>query len=509
MILRLTDNKRYLKILDCTEAEYDQLLLSFTLRINNWRFHPLVKKGVWDGNICFVKDGLVPSSCYDYLKKIFKSYGFECKTKGIKTRLWDADIDYDEFKQWVADFFEGTKWQPRDYQIDAAFKILKYRRCVAQLATSAGKTLVSFIVFAYMFDKLKMGKILMVVPTTQLVTQGYDDFEEYNSDKLPLNIQMFFAEKAKELKPNTNIVIGTFQTLVNYPPEWFYDFDAVFVDECHKAATANSIQKVLDNLWHCDYRFGMTGTIPKVDTCDYVNMIANLGPIITQVKAKFLQEEGFITKCKIHQVYMNYATEEQRKSFFTISKAKDGQRLYTLEQNFVIESNKRFKYITKVVSKQDNNSLVLFHRTKYGKKLYDWFRENTNKKVYYIDGEINNKTRDEIKKRMEKYGDVIVVGSFSCIGTGLSINRIFNIFFTESYKSQFVIIQAIGRGLRKHKDKDMVHIYDFVDDLSYVYVDEKTKRKKTWKNFTIKHANDRKLLYDEESYPNEKINVVL
>jgi len=56
MELSLTENKQFLRIDEATELELEQLNITFNRRIDNWRFHPLVKKGLWDGYISYMKD---------------------------------------------------------------------------------------------------------------------------------------------------------------------------------------------------------------------------------------------------------------------------------------------------------------------------------------------------------------------------------------------------------------------------------------------------------------------
>ena len=94
-------------------------------------------------------------------------------------------------------------------------------------------------------------------------------------------------------------------------------------------------------------------------------------------------------------------------------------------------------------------------------------KENTTKIIYYIDGDIDKKVREEIRKRMEINNDVILVASFGTSSTGISINNIFNVFFVNSFKSTSTILQSIGRGLRKSEKigKNFVNIYDISDDL--------------------------------------------
>ena len=135
------------------------------------------------------------------------------------TRLFDISINEAIFKDWVADFFKDSKIKPRDYQIDAAFKILKYRRCLAELATSAGKTLISFMVIAYMMDVLGKKKILMIVPNVSLVVQATGDFDQYNSGRLKLMMQQIYA--GVKIRKSSNLVVGTYQSLVKNDTEYF------------------------------------------------------------------------------------------------------------------------------------------------------------------------------------------------------------------------------------------------------------------------------------------------
>lgn len=85
------------------------------------------------------------------------------------------------------------------------------------------------------------------------------------------------------------------------------------------------------------------------------------------------------------------------------------------------------------------------------------------------------------------------------LSTGVSINAIFNIIFTDSFKSEQIIIQSIGRGLRLHSDKDKVNIFDLVDifdpnDLN---------------NILYKHYLERKGFYIKRKYPYKEIKINL
>jgi len=497
MIVNLNDDKRFFVVSDCSQTEYDQLKFAYTKKVDGYRHNPLFKKKLWDGNISFIYGASIPSGTWSYLMDTAKTCGWELEINGIE-RLFDCDITMESYKEWVDGFFNGTKFTPRDYQIEAAYNILKYKKSISELATSAGKTLICFMVIAYLLDnKIINGKILMIVPTVQLVLQSAGDFEEYNTDKLPIKIQQIYAG-FKE-KPDNNIYVGTFQTLTKMPPEWFSQFGCVIVDETHRA-NAKSIKDILEHCWHCDYRFGVSGTLPNKKTADWLTLLTYLGPLVTEVKAKELQDTGYISNCDIVQIRMDYVSEQKKGEFAAAYKmfmqSKNGKDAFNLERAYIIENEKRFKFIAGIISKTTKNTLVLFHRIIYGKKIFKYLKEHcTDKRVYYIDGDIDKDIRKEITNRMDKYDDVILVASFATLSTGVSVNHIYNVIFTESFKSPFVIIQSIGRSLRlkdkENTEKNRATIIDLVDDF----------RCGKYTNYLYRHGLDRMRLYKEQQYP--------
>lgn len=489
MILTLTENNQFLRIDDATEMELEQLRISLTKRIESWRFNPLVKRGVWDGYVSYIKDDKwIPAGLWRYVVQICKDYNIQVDIKGIR-RLIDPDMNAESFESWALDFFKGAEITPRDYQIETAFNILKYRRCLAELATSAGKTLISFLTVAYMLEKKKAEKILFIVPNVSLVVQAHEDFHEYNyMNKVDLRIQQIFA--GKKVKSNKNVIIGTYQSLVKKDKEYFSQFDAVIVDETHKAKS-NSIKTILQKCTNAQYKYGLSGTIPKDGTLDKLTLMSQTGPVISEVKANFLQNQGHIAKCVVKVIEMNYATDAQRQAFQDLAFNKyENKDVFQLEQNFVINAEGRLDFIASVIARIPRNSLVLFHRIEHGKRLYDKLRQDSNKRVFYVDGGTDKDIREEYKKKMEAGEEVVIVASYGTFSTGISIKKIHNIFFTESFKSEVIIRQSIGRGLRQHESKDKVLIVDFVDDI----------RTEEWDNYLFKHGKARQKIYKQEKF---------
>lgn len=262
------------------------------------------------------------------------------------------------------------------------------------------------------------------------------------------------------------------------------------VSNCHQAKS-NSIKTILQKCKNADYRFGMSGTIPKTGTLERLTLMAYTGPSIANVSTSYLQERGDVAQCEVKVIQMDYAPESAKKAFFDMAHDRyEAKEVYGFEQNYIINSPGRLKFIRDVVNKVNGNSLVLFHRIEHGRKLYEELRYASDRPVYYVDGQTDKNIREEYKQKMENGENVILIASYGTFSTGISIKKMHNIFFTESFKSEIIIRQSIGRGLRQHESKSKVKIIDFVDDFSY----------DQWQNHLLKHGKARQNIYKEQKF---------
>ena len=110
--------------------------------------------------------------------------------------------------------------------------------------------------------------------------------------------------------------------------------------------------------------------------------------------------------------------------------------------------------------------------------------------TFYIDGTVDGKIREEIRKAIESEDNAILVASLGTTSTGISINKLHHMIAASPSKSKIKVLQSIGRILRLHETKDRAVLYDIVDDLSY----------KTSRNFTLNHFAERAKIYDEEKF---------
>jgi len=499
MLVKLMENKNFLQIVECSDLEFKQLQFSFRKKIKNWRFHPQVKRKLWDGYMTYMDSaGRIPVGLWNELIEVCKEHGFVVNFEDFD--LFRSSYTKEEYLNWIktTSFFDkkGNKIEPRDYQVDSVWAILKYKYSISEIATSAGKTLIMYMVMAFLRHKGLLKRMLIVVPNISLIIQTYEDFLDYSNQDNSLKLQMFSGETSKQLDENSQVVIGTFQSLVKQDLSFFEGFDAVCVDEAH-FTQAKSVKDTLAKCRNVIYRFGLSGTLEKDDFAERLTLQAYLGPMINKVSAEFLFKNKYATPVQVKVIRLNYMSDELKEKLYEIRKRRtsiDGAKILDIERKLVIESKERLNYICDLVNKTTKNTLVLFHNVKadYGKKLQErLFELSRDKDVFYIDGETDVDKREYFKQSLEQGENKVLIASFGTFSTGISVKNIHNIVFAESFKSDKIIRQSIGRGMRLHESKTKTNIIDICDDFSY----------NGDNNFLIKHMEKRLEIYDSQGFP--------
>ena len=488
------------------EVDRKQLEITLTRKIHNHFFHPLVKKKHWDGAICFVdKRGplwRVPAGLWSEVFELCEKYKIDVEIIGLE-RIVDGNLTLEEFTEWCDEFFKDKKFSPRDYQIEAAWRIVKFRFSCLEIATSSGKTLIAFIVLAYLKNVLGINKFLMIVPNTTLIIQGSEDFEEYGLKELD-NCDIQLIHGGNKNKISSGLMIGTYQSLVKQDESFFDGVEAVFVDESHQGHS-KSIKEVISRCRDSRYRFGLSGTLTNRNTAEHLTIQQYLGPLTMEISPKFLFDNKYATPVAIKIVKMDWLDQNLKEKLYELRTNKgemEGNEIFGVERKLVVSSDKRLKYIVDFIAKTSKNSLVLFQSVGegYGKRIYEALREiQADKEVYYVDGDTDPERRDYYKTKLEEGTNKVLVASFGTLSTGVSVKNIHNIFLTESYKSEVLIKQSLGRGMRLYEGKEKVNIIDFVDDFSW----------KSSINYLMKHSIERIEIYKREKFDYKMYDVTL
>ncbi len=432
MKLRYDKEKEELVVTAATRIEYHQIGLWLTRKVKGYKFMPAFKMGIWSGDLSYFRDGRINLGLWKEAllgcNEIEAPFIIENKGDFPINR----DITIDKVKNFCNEFFSKHKvrnkngewitFAPYEHQIEAAFKILKNKFCMAEVATSGGKSLIIAIVLFYALKNIDTNaKFLIIVPSITLVTQFYDELLKNfhgennliemreNKHNTILNgdirIEEIMSERPRKYSgtDNANIYIGTYQSLEKWPKEFFQQFHTVVTDEAHGAKSKTIISILEKTFGFAHSRFGVSGTFPSDDSCEILTIQSVLGPKITEVSAHELKEKGIITPMEVKVAIMNHDNKEYGDRMALIRKGGMGKEALELEKKYIHESETRLEFIKKIVDKCDSNTLVLFHTIDYGNKILNKLQsELPNKDFYYIDGAVSGKKREAIKKEMEK-----------------------------------------------------------------------------------------------------------
>ena len=432
----------------------------------------------------------------------------------------------------------NLKYKPRPYQYEVAYKILSYYQSLSIAATRAGKTLISYIVFRYAIEYLGVKKILMIVPSIDLVKQGYNDFSDYAEF---FNTECVWG--GGKLVESSNLTIGTFQSLIKfldkkskkYNPHFYDDYDCVFVDEVHRA-TAAQTKTIISQPFMKTAKlvFGMTGTLPKEHTIPRYVLHSLLGSKIQEITPKELMDAGYIANVDIRQIRLHYNNVDEQKKLWTrcaeyalsdfmynknektgrnekiklpdgkfllqnLKKLPSGiqiakERIYERMGDFAAEESyiemlkgtikestksnllqiekmvvhfmkPRIKYLLEeIIPKCDHNTILFCHHTEYLRYVEQKLKERfPERHIASISGSVGSKKRDEIKQMLKEHNDCILVASYACVGTGLTLSNLCYGILFESFKSEVINMQSIGRGLGLSDMRDTFILYDIID----------------------------------------------
>tara|TARA_R110002020_G_scaffold262737_2_gene477173 strand:+ start:3129 stop:4592 length:1464 start_codon:yes stop_codon:yes gene_type:complete len=348
--------------------------------------------------------------------------------------------------------------QLRKYQRDIVKRCINNGRGTVVLATAGGKTLTIATLLQSMFDSNKNFKCALIVPDLGLVNQTYGDFDEYG---VTFNFSKWTGKNEIDLSANVIICnLGILQSSKSNI-EWLKHVDVCVVDEVHKLRQSNKVNKLF-KLIHTSNRFGFTGTMPE-ELIDQWNIIGKIGPIIYEKNSAALRDENYISDVRVQVLRLNYIGEPK----YPVDITSPSER-YRVEMEFLMFNNFRNNIITSLCRQLDRNALIMVDYIEHGKHLQRVLQRNCpDKKIYFIRGEVAVEDRERVKKIMEVEDDVIVVAISKIFSTGINIKNLHYIVFGSGGKAKIKTIQSIGRGLRLHKNKAKLIIFDIGDNLQY------------------------------------------
>ena len=462
-------------------ADRKALMKKFEFDVPGARYLPSVRLGRWNGKTSYFSLG--GTSYINLLPEILPvldRVGYDIEL--LDTRDYRTTF---EFKEVTEETFKHKLWpknhpiagQPvvlRDYQIEIINNYLKNPQALQEIATGAGKTLITA---ALSYSMEQYGRSIVIVPNTSLVTQTEADYIN-----LGLDVGVYYGGRKEYDRTHT---ICTWQSLGNMLKKTKADeaevpigdflegVVCVIVDEVHQAK-ADVLKSLLTGVMSkIPLRWGLTGTIPKA-IAESMSLTVSLGPVINKLSASELQEIGVLSNCHVNIVQLQDGVE------FTN---------YQSELKFLTSDDKRMQKIAELAStvKDTGNTLILVDRIEAGQLLHLKLEELgvLEENVVFVSGGTKGTTRTEHYEDIATATNKIIIATYGVAAVGINIPRIFNVMLLEPGKSFVRVIQSIGRGIRKASDKDFVQIWDITSSCK----------------FAKRHLTQRKAFYKDANYP--------
>ena len=435
---------------------------------------PQYKLGRWDGKVNFFgMGGTGYVNHLDVIQQVLLENNVEItdiddQREHVDLKFETVDESFWGDKTWPKGHpAEGEPIRLRDYQVEVVNNFLLNPQSLQEVATGAGKTIITATLSKITED---YGRSLVVVPNKSLVTQTEEDYINCG-----LDVGVYFGDRKELGKTHT---ICTWQSLnildkkhkdgeaVLSLAEFLEGVSTIIIDEVHQAKAEVLKNLLTRNLRNAPIRWGLTGTIPK-EKFEFESIHASLGPVIGQVSAKELQDKGVLSQCHVNVVQL-LDTPEFRD--------------YQSELKYLVTDNKRIEYIAKLLNgiKNSGNTLILVDRISAGEKLQELIEGSV-----FVKGDVKLKDRKEAYDEIKEGTNKVIVATYGVAAVGINIPRIFNLVLIEPGKSFVRVIQSIGRGVRKAKDKDFVQIWDLTSTCK----------------FAKRHLTQRKKFYKEAQYP--------
>jgi len=261
------------------------------------------------------------------------------------------------------------------------------------------------------------------------------------------------------------------------------------VSNCHQAK-ADILQEILKQ--PCEFKLGMTGSFPIIKV-DAMALEQALGKPIRIINAKQLMNLGLLTNTSIISLFLTHPRKATRSNM-----------KYQPEVAFIRESQARLNFVNNLLNKLKGVTVALYNTTEHGEATFfalTGVKLTTKKKsdfemmkelnVFFMSGSTKSSVREKIRLHLNEVSDAIVIGQMAVLSTGINIPRLKNLVFLSSTKSYTLVLQAMGRVMRLHKEKgNNVYIYDLVDCFTY--------KKDT---YSLKHFWERKSFYQSEGHP--------
>lgn len=465
----------------------------FSFFADNYQWSPKFKSRMWDGKIRLFNSrfNTLPLGLKNQLIEFLKEADAEIEFEGFRESI-DQEVLAKDFDRFLGGLRLPEGIEVRDYQRKVCLDVLQEdMRGLILSPTGSGKSLIIYLLIRYCLSRSLFSKVLLIVPTINLVTQMVKDFADYSSEDPSFDAEaschQIFSGKEKSL--DKTIVVSTWQSLSTMNKKVLTKFGGLICDEVH-LAEAKEISAIVEASVNAEVKIGLTGTL-KEAKINPLSLVGLFGRIFETRKTRELMDEGHLSDTPVVAMILNYPSEFI-SSFWEKVKAlkakKQNKKIYGEELSRLFLYENRNKVIVQLVKKFKNmNTLILFSSVKHAELVAKRLKE-AGVDVFHMKSSMSAEERESIRNYAETHLNVAIVSTYQLFQLGINIRNLHNAIFGAPSKGRIRILQSFGRIIRPSPDGRVGYLIDLIDDL----------RLKSLVNIVYGHALKRLGFYQEE-----------
>lgn len=385
----------------------------------------------------------------DWINHYNLNYEQQPFIKQASSNVFELNTDY-----LTNSFHDSLTIQPNKMQIDALKQLRTLRENGAKKgliisATGTGKTYLS----AFDVRNFAPKKMLFVVHREQILKKALQDYQKI----LGGHPDDYGLLSGNSKDTGARYLFATVQTLSSqshlqqFPKD---EFDYILIDEVHRAG-ADSYLNII-NYFEPDFLLGMTATPERTDSFNIFELFDY--NIAYEIRLQAALEEEML--CPFH--YFGVTDYERNGEIIddtsTLQHLISHERVHHILEkiNYYGYSGKRVRGLIFCSSKQESHALSAVLNT-HGLK------------TTALTGDNSQFEREDAIRKLERY-ELDYILTVDIFNEGIDIPFLNQIIMLRQTQSSIIFIQQLGRGLRKHNEKEYVTIIDFIGNYKNNYL---------------------------------------
>lgn len=341
-------------------------------------------------------------------------------------------IDWQAIPPEIADYGEGHQRIALETMQDSC-------RGTVEGITAMGKTFVE-AGFATSFP----GNVLILSHRREIFDNIVRRCNDYCGSS---DIGIISANKVRPARVSCAMV-GTLSSRIASLKSYLNQVDAILVDESHHCSIKSQYFPIIQACGRAYYRFGLTAT-PWRESGDTISVFAGTGPIIYSYDYHQAVSDGVVVPLEVYLAPIT--TNLKLPILFTFH---DVYEIGIVKND---ERNAKIVKIAKHLHAKGENVLILVWQLDHGRRISKMLDDTPHE---FVHGSSPN--RASAKEDFEN-GDLPILVASSIYDEGVNIERVENVIIAAGYKSERLLVQRTGRGMRTFEGKKKCRIFDFMD----------------------------------------------